>query len=431
MSTRHSFLSTTGLIRPPSVASVAESTIPSRHAHSGGTKPGRRTPKAATKPAKQPPVLRAKAGVIPLGPAFVVGIAVFLSLLFIAAISCAFISDEDERSPFADLLDDTAANTPGIVLIGDDVDVDIDEPAVTIRWSIIACGQAFVLPGSGGTHGSAGCGLPNIPLNIFVDGTPEQVGCIPVIPLQSTDDPMRSIQNLFQFDDDHVLDVHRARFYPFDTYILTTSVRVEDRSANDQSLPIQHLSTISLTSSFVISSTEMATYTQDANGVQQLSGDLTLRISRPAEARMYALLLFGASWMLAHATVGLVAYSWRSEGSDKIRKQLVFILAVILVIPQLRSAMPDAPGFDDAIGFFPQMLVASAATIMLIAMMVKREIQAIEEITPPDEERKEAPAPLSTGLLKMRRGGASVDISHVRNLSRSFTAFGRPTGCPQ
>jgi hypothetical protein len=50
------------------------------------------------------------------------------------------------------------------------VDVDVDEPAVTVRWSILACGQSFVLPGSEGTHGSSLCGIPNVPLNIYVDG---------------------------------------------------------------------------------------------------------------------------------------------------------------------------------------------------------------------------------------------------------------------
>lgn len=57
-----------------------------------------------------------------------------------------------------------------IVLLGDDVDVDVDEPALTVRWSIIGCGQTYVLSGSEGTHGSQNCGLPAMPLHILVDG---------------------------------------------------------------------------------------------------------------------------------------------------------------------------------------------------------------------------------------------------------------------
>ena len=54
--------------------------------------------------------------------------------------------------------------------VDSDVDVDVDEPAVTVRWSLIACGQAYILPGSEGTHGSSLCGIPNVPLDIYVDG---------------------------------------------------------------------------------------------------------------------------------------------------------------------------------------------------------------------------------------------------------------------
>lgn len=63
----------------------------------------------------------------------------------------------------------SSISTTKILLIGDNVDVDIDEPAVTLRWSIVACGTNFTLPGSEGTHGSSTCGIPNFAINIFVD----------------------------------------------------------------------------------------------------------------------------------------------------------------------------------------------------------------------------------------------------------------------
>ncbi|KAI0670830.1 hypothetical protein C8Q78DRAFT_1129732 [Trametes maxima] len=434
MSTRHSFLSTTGLIRPPSVASVAEEPLPFpyRHARSGGTKPRRRTPNTETQPANKPLApLPTRAGIVPLGPAFLIGIAVLLSLLFTTALSCAFIPDEDER-PFAAVLENAAANTPGIVLIGDDVDVDIDEPAITIRWSIIACGPDFVLPGSEGTHGSLSCGLPVMPLAVFVDGDKEPATTYdPSLFPFLIDGGQRNRRNMFQFDDDHVLDVHQARNYPFDTYVLTSSLRAVS-TADNASLPIQRLSTISLTSSFVVTSSDTASYLKGINDTQEPSRDLTLQVVRPAEARMYALLLFGISWMLAHATMALVVFSWNLEGAERLPKYLASTFIVILLIPQLRNAMPDGPDFDgessrfyDSIGFFPQMLVSAVSAIMLIAMMVKREIQAFEDSVIPEEVRKEAPGPISAGLLRMRRGGASVDINHVRNLSRSLSVFGR------
>lgn len=57
-----------------------------------------------------------------------------------------------------------------IVLFGESVDVDVDEPSVTIRWTIIGCGQDFVLQGSEGSHGTNQCGLPPMALKFFVDG---------------------------------------------------------------------------------------------------------------------------------------------------------------------------------------------------------------------------------------------------------------------
>ncbi len=150
---------------------------------------------------------------------------------------------------------------------------------------------------------------------------------------------------MFQFDDDHVLDVHQARLYPFDTYLLTSTVRVVS-TADNQSLPIQRLSTISITSSFVTVSSDTSSFVRGSNGTQEPSRDLILRISRPPEARMYALLLFGASWMLAHACMALVAFSWHLEGAETVLKHLASTFIVILIIPQLRAAMPDAPGFD-------------------------------------------------------------------------------------
>ena len=56
------------------------------------------------------------------------------------------------------------------MLFGSDVDVDVDEPALTIRWSIIGCGNGFILEGSEGAYGSKNCGLPSMALEFYVDG---------------------------------------------------------------------------------------------------------------------------------------------------------------------------------------------------------------------------------------------------------------------
>ena len=50
------------------------------------------------------------------------------------------------------------------------MDVDIDEPSVTIRWSVMGCGSGSILAGSPKLHGSNECGLPGFPLEVFVEG---------------------------------------------------------------------------------------------------------------------------------------------------------------------------------------------------------------------------------------------------------------------
>lgn len=72
------------------------------------------------------------------------------------------------------------------------------------------------------------------------------------------------------------------------------------------------------------------------------------------------------------------------------------------------------------------MIMCGAAAIVLFSMMVKRELQQVGATSLETEDRKEAPATLSTGLMRMRRGGASVDLGgHVRSFSRSISGFVR------
>lgn len=56
-----------------------------------------------------------------------------------------------------------------VVLVGENVDMDVDEPSVTIRWSVLGCGTDFMLPNSPALHGSRSCGLPAVPLSFYVD----------------------------------------------------------------------------------------------------------------------------------------------------------------------------------------------------------------------------------------------------------------------
>lgn len=147
---------------------------------------------------------------------------------------------------------------------------------------------------------------------------------------------------MHQFDSDHALDVHRARLYPFDTYQLTSNIRILS-TTTDKTLPITKLPISTHTDSFLVKSTDSPCYIGQTDNLSRI---LSLTIQRPGEAKAFALLLFAVNWVLAHASIAYTFLILKVKGSDKVLKYLAFVAASLLLIPQLRDAMPDAPGFD-------------------------------------------------------------------------------------
>ena len=166
-----------------------------------------------------------------------------------------------------------------------------------------------------------------------------------------------------QFDSDHVLDVHNQYLYPFDTYLVTSTLRITIPGLNSsvaQSIPIIAMPVIKFSSSFTFVSADTDVQAV-SNGTVINERLLEIRIERPGDSRTYAVFLFGINWVLSHFNFAIVVLSVmqgrkrasllrntpvRPHKSKDALKQLAGALAVLLVIPQLRDAMPDAPGFD-------------------------------------------------------------------------------------
>jgi len=153
-----------------------------------------------------------------------------------------------------------------------------------------------------------------------------------------------SIQNLVQFDSDHVLDVHEARLYPFDTYKLSSTIRAA--SFDNQTIAIRKAATIDITSSFDILTIDLESYSASANGTQTISRDIDMYVSRPNGARFFTLILFAVSWVLTHVTMGHVLIARKLPTLKAVLPHLVSSGAILIAIPQLRNSMPDAPGLD-------------------------------------------------------------------------------------
>ncbi|KAF5315171.1 hypothetical protein D9619_007075 [Psilocybe cf. subviscida] len=327
---------------------------------------------------------------IPLQGKTVAILSIVASLFFIMSISFAFIgSNANEPTDITNALNSVAATSPGVVLVGESVDVDVDEPAVTVRWAILACGTDFMLSGSAGVHGTDACGLPSTPMHIYVDSDVDPTFTYDPseIPFNKDTGHRRSIQNLVQFDSDHTLDVHQDRLYPFDTYFLSSTLRAV--TFDNQTIPIQKAVTIQLTSSFDIMTLDLESYSVPDNSTEQIRGrDIDMYISRPNEARFFALALFCVSWILTHVTVGHVFLARRQHSRGAVLPHLVSSGAIVIAIPQLRQSMPDAPGLDgvliDSIGYFPQMVISSIATVVLLFILVVRELDYMNSKNEPN-----------------------------------------------
>jgi hypothetical protein len=321
------------------------------------------------------------------------------SLLFILALSCSFLGGDEEDEPlFKSMLNDIAANDPGVVLLGENVDIDVDEPSITVSWSLVACGDSIELDGSSGVHDSQ-CGLPSMALWVYADNCPEPAATYDPssIPFVRKTGQRRRIENLVRFDSDHTLDVQKARLYPFDTYLLTSTLRAVD--ASNTTIPIRKLSTIDQVTSFLVATSDVESY-EIINGTQVPTRDFDLYVTRPGQLRFYTLLLFGVSWMLSHVTIGHVLLARRLVDIRSMTKHLVSAFAIVLVIPQLRKSMPDSPALDDGalidyIGFFPQMIISASCVLTILFLIMLREYDEMEgKQTPRQITVRPLPRPL-------------------------------------
>jgi len=324
------------------------------------------------------PRLIGHGGVIPLRISTILTLSIFFSLLFILVISLAFLGEDGDEPYFKKTLDDVAQNTPGIVLLGESVDIDIEESTFTVQWSIVGCGDVYVLANSSGVHGSILCGLPSMPLRIFVDGDINAKADYDpaLLPTVKNTGKRRNIQHMVQFESDHALGDHSARLYPFDTYLLTTTLRAVNFI--NQTVPIEKIAAIDQTSNFNIDTRDLDSYITLTDGTQSPSRDADLQASRPGQARAFAILLFAIGWMLTHVCIGYVVLDWYTEMvKSSLIKHLVIAFAILLTLPRLRQSMPDGPAYDgvliDCIGFFPQSVLSGISVVILLVMLLGHE----------------------------------------------------------
>jgi hypothetical protein len=153
-----------------------------------------------------------------------------------------------------------------------------------------------------------------------------------------------SIQNLVQFDQDYVLDVHDSRLYPFDGYDLTSSIGI---SSSNSTLAITKLAAIYETSSFEIATADKASYAFSADGMTEMPVRfVNIKVKRPSSVRTFTLFLFSVGWMLTHICLGNFWLALRRSDNKSMRMHIFAGFAIVITLPQIRNSMVDAPGFD-------------------------------------------------------------------------------------
>lgn len=72
----------------------------------------------------------------------------------------------------------------------------------------------------------------------------------------------------------------------------------------------------------------------------------------------------------------------------------------------------------DQIGFFSQMVLTGASSLILLALLARRELAHLEQARAP--EQPTAPLKVTETLGGLKGPKASIDFRHIRSLSKKF-----------
>ena len=116
-------------------------------------------------------------------------------------------------------------------------------------------------------------------------------------------------------------------------------------SNTNTSEPISRVLVVDTAYNFNVDSADIRTYL-DSDGFKLPTQHVNLTFKRPATTRVFTLLLFLLAWLLTHISVGQVIIARRSTGTQALVMRLAVTGGIIMVIPQLRNSMPNAPTLD-------------------------------------------------------------------------------------
>jgi len=164
--------------------------------------------------------------------------------------------------------------------------------------------------------------------------------------------------------------------FPWDSYTMAT-VFVAVNNLNNVTLPILRLAPVDFADNFSPSFHDFAT-TSDFNGTSVVpSRTVALKLQRAPLTKTFNMLIFLVNWLLTGMVlfITVVAFWWnRTNMPDAL---VLLPITVILTVPSLRALMVGSPAFGillDAIGLFPQMIIVSICSLLLLFAISLKQI---------------------------------------------------------
>ncbi|KAF9648680.1 hypothetical protein BDM02DRAFT_3269274 [Thelephora ganbajun] len=317
-------------------------------------------------------------------------VLVFLALIMAAIVSLspAFLSNSDTLGT----THESSPDKDGVMILGDIFQFDwMITRTVTVMWSISGWGK-YRLP----TEGDP----PNafLPVSRAVDVYLDNVSN-PVFSYDPTHIPMTTtggkipISSLYHFNVEHNIESREQYYTPIDLYSFSAFAFVVERATN-RSIPIIKFAVYGAgPGDFSASSRGIPArnrFAYDTGGgsatVEVESYAMFATVKHSNRARVLTFFMFTVNWILSLGSVITTSVMFNGHGV----KDTVALLpiTVILAIPAIRMLYVGSPPcgiFLDLVGFFPQMMLVVACTMVVLSGFAVRTIQG-KSVTREKEE---------------------------------------------
>ncbi|TBU51217.1 hypothetical protein BD310DRAFT_942559 [Dichomitus squalens] len=305
-----------------------------------------------------------------------------------------------------ELLVDVDPTGAGIGLALAPTNIDLSSSTLTLNWWATGCRPTSAtgsIQPEGGDAASilevpqATCGQSSDSFNIWVDNNPTYAWNASNVILRDDQSAIHSFTSQETFDTSHNFTwISKRQFlaqrrqhsvsawYPFDRYAVSTTIGAFDTDGSP--LPIYFVHLYAGLSGYNLQ-VDAIEHVRTSNSDEALH--ITFSIRRCEGVKLFAITLFLTNYVLAAAMVWVAVCA--HYGPSLPESALFLPLTNILLLPQLRGAMPGVPDFGifmDLFGYYVNIsAICFAALFMFFKIVSGRRPSSITGVTehPPSE----------------------------------------------